>query len=165
MVEKPPVITAWTSEWVMSARYGRMSSGASVCERENPVVLEARPCRDAGLLGREKTLPPGQAQLQGLHLLPRTLPVPQKCSLPRSGSQWEWCPSRPEGSRRSGKRQGHHVHKGSWHPATRSPKQGTARASRTQVASGSTHRPGSNVSPGAWLCQEDVQEKGVLRLF
>lgn len=51
----------------MSARYGRMSSGASVCERENPIVLEAQPCRDAGLLGMEKkTLPPGQAQLQGL---------------------------------------------------------------------------------------------------
>lgn len=31
MVEKPPAITAWISEWVMSARYGRMSSGASVC--------------------------------------------------------------------------------------------------------------------------------------
>lgn len=56
------------------------------------------------------------ARAEGLHLLPRTLPVPQRCSLPRSGSQWEWCPSTPAGSRRSGKRQGHHVHKGAWHP-------------------------------------------------
>lgn len=67
MVEKPPVITVWISEWVMSARYGRMSSGASVCKRENPVVLETGPRKATGPLGREeKTLPPGQAQLQGL---------------------------------------------------------------------------------------------------
>ena len=32
MVANPPVITAWISESVMSARYGRMSRGASVCE-------------------------------------------------------------------------------------------------------------------------------------
>lgn len=43
-----------------------MSSGASVCERENPVVLETGPRKAIGPLGREKTLPPGQAQLQGL---------------------------------------------------------------------------------------------------
>lgn len=30
MVANPPVITAWISESVMSARYGRMSRGASV---------------------------------------------------------------------------------------------------------------------------------------
>ena len=33
MVANPPVITAWTSESVMSARYGRMSRGASVYKK------------------------------------------------------------------------------------------------------------------------------------
>lgn len=41
-----------------------MSSGASVCVKEKPLLS---PCRAVGLLGREeKTFPLGQAQLQGL---------------------------------------------------------------------------------------------------
>lgn len=40
MVANPPVIIAWISESVRSARYGRMSRGASVCKREVSQIQE-----------------------------------------------------------------------------------------------------------------------------
>lgn len=42
MVAKPPVITAWISERVMSARYGRMSKGASVCNNREVSLIQGR---------------------------------------------------------------------------------------------------------------------------